>query len=147
MATGSRIKGPDRERLLGEWLRRLQALLEELDGWAKALDWSTRRIEKAMADSEVGGYKAPALLMQKEAARVLLEPIARSTPGGEGLVDLYLLPAYDDIASLFHYGGSWHLHYPFAGSPAVVDVRQAAGRPLTRETFRAVLDEMVRHAA
>jgi hypothetical protein len=147
MATRSKTRGPDRERLLGEWLGLLDGLLDEVDGWAQALDWSTRRIEKSMADSEVGRYQAPALLMQREAARVLLEPIARETPGGGGLVDLYLLPAYDDIASLIHHDGAWHLHYPFPGSPPVGDVRQAAGRPLTKGTLRAVLDEMVGHAA
>ena len=42
-----------------------------------------------------------------------MEPVARSSPGIEGLVDLYLLPAYDDIASLYHYSGKWHVHYYF----------------------------------
>ena len=34
------------------------------------------------------GYQAPALLLQKETARVLLEPVGRAAPGAEGVVDL-----------------------------------------------------------
>ncbi len=48
--------------------------------------------------------KRPALLMQEgPSAGLILEPIARSAPGADGVVDLYLLPAYDDIASLYFY--------------------------------------------
>ena len=35
---------------------------------------------------------------------ILLEPVA---PGTEGVVDLYLMPGYDDIASLYHYSNRW----------------------------------------
>ncbi len=79
---------------------RLAALIDDVESWVKALDWSTRRIEKPMEDSQIGRYKAPSLLMQEGTDRVLLEPVARSAPGAEGVVDLYLMPAYDDIASL-----------------------------------------------
>ena len=50
--------------------------------------------------------------MQEGTVRIILEPIARSTPGAEGVVDLYLMPAYDDVATLFYEDG-WKLHYPF----------------------------------
>jgi hypothetical protein len=33
--------------------------------------------------------------------RELLEPIGRPAPGIEGIVDLYLMPAYDDIEREF----------------------------------------------
>ena len=91
----------DRGVLRDEWLKVLSDLMAKVKNWAEELNWSTRLIAKNMKDSRLGEYEAPALLMQKETTRVLVDPIARFTPGADGVVDLYLLPAYDDIASLY----------------------------------------------
>jgi hypothetical protein len=53
-----------------------------------------------MEDSQIGKYKAPGLLMQEGTDRILRDPIGRNAPGAEAVVDLYLMPAYDDIATL-----------------------------------------------
>ena len=111
------------------------------------MDTRDRRIEKKMEDSQLGTYKAPALLLQKETVRVLLEPIAHSAPGVEGIVDLYLMPAYDDIASLYYYDGRWNLHYIFPGTASVANRRETPATPLSKETLREVLEEMKQHAA
>jgi len=111
------------------------------------MDWSTRWIEKSMQDSEIGAYTAPALLMQKETLRILLEPVARTAPGADGVVDLYLMPAYDDMASLYHYDGGWQLHYMFPSEPTVATISDAQSSPLSKETFQAVLDEMKQNAS
>jgi hypothetical protein len=97
----------DKEKLRDAWLECLTGLIETICGWAQDLDWSTRRIEKKLEDSQLGTYKAPALLLQKETVRALLEPIARFAPGVEGIVDFYLMPAYDDIARLYFYDEGW----------------------------------------
>ncbi|WP_165064138.1 hypothetical protein [Paludisphaera rhizosphaerae] len=96
-----------------------------------------------MSDSEVGSYQAPALLMQEATTRIILEPIARSAPGAEGVVDLYLLPAYDDIATVYGHSGKWMIQYPF--TEAVED--EADPEPFTRERFDGVLRAMVENAA
>lgn len=88
----------DRERSKAEWLDSLAVLVDAVEGWSRELGWSTRRIEKTLDDSEIGPYQAPALIMQEETTRALLDPIGRSTPGSDGVVDLYLMPAFDDIA-------------------------------------------------
>ena len=44
----------DKEKLRDEWLERLSDLVETIRGWAEELDWSTRRIETKMEDSEIG---------------------------------------------------------------------------------------------
>jgi hypothetical protein len=134
-------------QLRDSWLTRLTDLVQSVLSWADELGWSTRRIEVPLNDSELGKYKAPALLMQEDAVRILLEPVARSAPGAEGVVDLYLMPAYDDIASLYFYDGQWHVHYMFPGTPTVATTREAEGRPLTMDTLREVLVEMKKNAA
>ena len=135
-----------RVRLLSAWLDRLWALVNEVEAWVRALGWSTRKIEKPMEDSEIGKYKAPSLLMQEGTDRVLLEPIARSAPGTEGVVDLYLMPAYDDIATLYYEDGRWNLHYLFGGTVGA-NTREAPAKRLSQETLQEVLAEMRQHAA
>lgn len=128
-------------------MSRLAALIELVNAWVTTAGWSTRRVEKKMQDSEFGTYQAPALLMQEGTTRVILEPIARSAPGADGVVDLYLLPAYDDIASLYFYADRWNIHYPFPGDPPVSAVEEIPPRPLSEETLKAVLEEMAKNAA
>jgi hypothetical protein len=135
----------NKEKLRDEWLTRLSDLVETVRGWAEELDWSTRRIETKMEDSEIGDYKAPALIIQKETVRAILQPIGRPAAGVEGVVDFYIMPAYDDIARLFFYDGRWHLYHEFPGAPAVEPHSQ--DQPLSRETFQAVLEAMMRNAA
>ena len=113
-----------------------------MNNWAKELNWSTRTISKKMKDSRLGEYEAPALLMQKETIRVLLDPIARFTPGADGVVDLYLLPAYDDIASLYLVDGEWRLHYMFSGTASVGTISDAESCLLSKDAIGKVLDEM-----
>ena len=99
-----------------------------------------------MNDSLVGRYVAPALILQEETTRILLEPIARSAPGAEGVVDLYLMPAYDDIASLYFSNGEWQLHYMWPGTPNVNTMRDAEPKPFSMEVFQEVLQEMKKNA-
>jgi hypothetical protein len=133
--------------LQSEWLDRLSTLLKLVRSWAEELDWSTRQIKKAMQDSRLGNYEAPALIMQKGATRLFLDPIARFAPGADGVVDLYLMPAYDDIASLYFVNGEWRLHYMSPGTPSVATIREAESSPLSKDTFAQVLDEMTNNAS
>ncbi len=135
-----------RPKIVHGWLVMLSGLIDAVEEWAKELGWSPKKIEKPMEDSEVGKYTAPALLMQEETTKVLLEPITRSAPGAEGVVDLYLMPGYDDIASLYYYNKRWHLHYLSAEQKAGAQVREAESKPLTNSNFNKVLEEMKANA-
>jgi hypothetical protein len=149
MATQKKLHEPveDPGVLRDEWLNVLADLTRRVKSWAEGLDWSTRQISKKMKDSRLGSYEAPALLMQKETTRVLLDPVARFVPGADGVVDLYLMPAYDDIASLYFVDGNWRLHYMFAGTPTVATVSQAEPFPLSEDVIGRVLDEMSSHGS
>ena len=146
MATTNTAKDPavDPDRLRDEWLARLGMLVDSVETWARELDWSTRRIEKKMDDREIGKYPAPALLLQKEVNRALLDPIARSAPGVEGVVDFYLMPAWDDIARLFFHDGAWHVYHVFHAQAARAE---PTPRPLSRESIREILEDLCRHAS
>ena len=124
------------------WENRVSTLVQNVEQWARELGWSSRRVEKKLEDSRIGNHRLPALLLQEDTCRVLLEPVGRSTPGAEGVVDLYLIPAYDDIASLYYYGNQWNLHYMFAGTSSVATIRDAEPVPLSKDALERVLSEM-----
>jgi hypothetical protein len=144
-ATAPKNPIPDWEKLRDEWLIRLSALVDSVQNWVQELGWSTRRIEIQMEDSQIGTYQAPALLMQERTTRLFLEPIARFAPGTEGVVDLYRMPKYDDIASLYFSNGGWQLQYV---NPDLFDKaasRDIKSKPLNQETVTEILNEMSQH--
>jgi hypothetical protein len=129
-----------------EWIGLVSELVEQVEKWGRELGWATRRIDKRLEDSRIGKHQVPALLMQEDTCRVLLEPIGRSAPGVDGVVDLYLMPAYDDIASLYYYQGRWNLHYDFLGHQPAASLREADALPLSKEALEKVLLELKGHA-
>ena len=130
------------EQQLKGWLQQLSKLIDEVETWARDLDWSTRRIEVNLHESAIGKYQAPALLLQHEATKALLEPIARYVPGANGVVDLYIMPAYDDLASLYLSDDGWSVRYAFSGSQSGQSRYDVDPIPLTQVSFRDVLEAM-----
>ena len=137
----------DADALLDDWLARLGELVRNVKCWAEQSGWKTREITKSMKDSVLGEYRAPALLMQRETVEAILNPVSRFVPGADGAVDLYLMPAYDDIASLYFLDGEWKLHFVFHDAPAAAEVREPEVLPLSEGTVIRVLEEIATHAA
>jgi hypothetical protein len=135
-----------RAKIVHGWITLLTELISCVEEWAKEFGWSPKRLEKPMEDSEVGRYAAPALLLQEETTKILLEPITRRASGTEGVVDLYLMPGYDDIATLYYYNARWNLHYVLGEQKAVAKTREGEAKPLTRANLKRVLEEMKEHA-
>ena len=94
--------------------KRVEALVETVRQWVEPHEWVTKPYPKKIRDVDRQVFEVPALFLQKGPTRVLLDPVAYDVPGAEGLVDLYLMPTYDDKASLYFEGGGWVIHYPFA---------------------------------
>jgi len=111
METGETRTELDSDSVKKEWLRRMESLVEDVKRWAIATGWRTRRIEKTITERGLGTYKVPVLLMEKDTIEIVLNPVARFVPGAQGAVDLYLAPAYDDIASLYYEGDCWVVHH------------------------------------
>jgi hypothetical protein len=77
---------------------------------------------------------------------VLLDPVAYDVPGAEGVVDLYLMPTYDDLASLFFESGKWVIHYAFPPDPLEThSVIEAEAMSLSETTMNQVLDSIADH--
>ncbi len=90
--------------------------------------------------------EVPSLFIQRGPTRLLLDPIAYDAPGSEGVVDLYLMPTYDDTASLYLNHGIWTIHYEFPNTPVVDGARPVEVMDLTEKNFTWVLDEIAAHA-
>lgn len=68
-------------------------------------------------------------------------------PGPEGVVDLYLMPTYDDMASLYFDHGNWMIHYAFPPhSKGTHPVAEALSLTFGEETINQVLDAIADHA-
>ncbi len=88
----------------------------------------------------------PVLLMERNTLEVALNPVSPLVPGAEGAVDLYLVPAYDDIASLYFERGQWVIHYAFPSAPDAARSEIDTTRlPLSEETINQVLNAILSH--
>lgn len=133
------------ERIRAEWVARLAGLYEQVEAWCRAHDWATRRIERKLDDHEIGAHRVPVLLMQEGITKLILEPIGRMAFGGaDGIVDMYRMPAYDNVATLFHESGHWAVRYPLPGDPIARRGEPVVLKPLTDETLGSILVDMVR---
>jgi hypothetical protein len=138
----------DPEVVLAHWQDRLNILLRGVKEWVERTGWRTRIIEKSINDRKLGKYTVPVLLMEKDTIEVALNPVSPLVSGAEGAVDLYLVPAYDDIASLYFKSGQWVIHYALpADHGHEHSVTEADAMPLAEETFIRVLNSIASDAA
>ena len=134
--------------MLARWQDRLKILVHKVKVWVEKAGWRTRMIEKPMNDRNLGRHTVPVLLMEKDTVEVALNPVSPLVSGAEGAVDLYLVPAYDDIASLYFEGGQWVIHYALSADPLEThSVIESEALPLSEETIIRVLNAIVSHAA
>jgi hypothetical protein len=71
-----------------------------------------RRDEKRMRDETGSVYSVESLTIFMGPMRLLLDPSGYDLPGCDGAIDLYLLPPYDPVATLYLENGKWFLHSP-----------------------------------
>src|SRR5438874_1824246 len=90
-----------------QFQKEVGTLVEQVRKWVEPHEWVTKVYPKKTRDAENQVYQVQALFLQKGPTRILLDPVAYDVPGAEGVVDLYLMPTYDDIASLYLEKGRW----------------------------------------
>lgn len=94
------LQAEARERLKEEWLDRLQALIEQVKHWAVDAGWEIHQDVKPVIEPALGKYQVPLLFLQRGGREFVLSPLPRPGLGPEGVVDVYLMPGYDDVVSL-----------------------------------------------
>jgi hypothetical protein len=127
------------------WVSAVEGLVGQVEGWCRDQGWPSRRIARKLRDRVIGEHTVPALLFQVELTQLLVEPVSPRVTGGGGVVDLYHLPRYDDVASLVWDGHRWsiHLAQDWGGSGDLID---GPPRPLDRDVFVGEVSRMVADA-
>ena len=93
-----------------EWVAVVTELVERVEGWCKELDWATRRAPKTIKeDKPLVPYEVPMLRMQYWDVQLMLDPTSRFGIRNDGQCDLYIMPAYDDMAVVYRRDGDWFL--------------------------------------
>ena len=119
----------------------IEALVVRFEAEVDRREWITRRYPKRLRDDAGAIYEVPALYVQKGATSLLLDPVGYDMPGADAAADLYLMPAYDPMASLYFENGRWMLHYAFPADPG-----ETKALPLSAQTINQVLDTIAEHA-
>lgn len=139
-----RVPIEDAEAVRDEWLKTLNALAAQVKGWVERAGWRTRLVSKPTRDAELGRFEVPLLLMERDGVEIALNPVSRFVHGAEGAVDLYVVPAYDEVGSLYYADGRWMLYYVFRDESAA-KVRKATALPLSEGHFIWIIDEMAKY--
>jgi hypothetical protein len=130
-----------------QFVSRVNELVESTRRWVEPHEWVTKPYPKKMRDEDRNAFEAAALFLQKGPVRVLLDPVSFDVPGAEGLVDIYLMPTYDDMASLYFENGEWRIHYAFPPDPresrSIVETQSLS---LSERSIVQVLDSIADHA-
>ena len=131
------------------FVRQMEALVAQFEARLSEPEWLIRRDPKRMRDEDGQVFTATALTIFHGAMRLLLDPTAYDIPGAEVAVDLYLLPPYDPVATLYLEEGQWFIHspYPCEGEPSAGFDRDDWQRSaLDEETLGRVLGAIADHA-
>jgi hypothetical protein len=125
---------PDWETVRDEWVRAVERLVADVESWCKTNDWPTRRIDKRIEENKIGEYVVPGLLIQVNFVKLMLEPGARFVTAADGVMDLYVMPQYDNVASIIRRNGTWQIR-----SSETEDKLE----PFTAEVFTQVVEYMI----
>jgi hypothetical protein len=125
----------------------VERVVDQLEGILSRQDWVLRRDPKRMRDETGNVYSVLSLTLFKGPVRLLLDPNGYDIPGADGVVDLYLLPPYDPVATLYLEHGEWFIHSPFPTNlNALADPTKWTRSPLTEDSISNVLESIARDA-
>jgi hypothetical protein len=130
-----------------QFQRRAEELVGRFESGVDRREWVTRRYPKRLRDDDRQIYEVPSLYLQKGPTNLLLDPIGHDVPGAEGAADIYQMPAYDPMASVYFENGQWVIYYAFPPDPMEThSVIEAQALPLSSDTINKVLDSIAEHA-
>ena len=130
-----------------QFRRRVEDLVAQFETLVDTREWVTRRYPKRMRDTDGQVFELPSLYLQKGPTRLLLDPTGYAVPGAEGAVDLYQMPDYDPMATVFFEGGEWLIYYAFPPEPMETHSEvETQNFPISVESINKVLDSIAEHA-
>jgi hypothetical protein len=91
-----------------QWVGRVTALADQVEGWARDQGWVVEREEKTIREDELGEYTVPALRIGLEGGEIHLIPIALHVIGADGRVDLRAYPTLSRV-KLVGEKGAWQI--------------------------------------
>jgi hypothetical protein len=98
------------------WVADVERLVSDTESWAHHQGWGTLRELKAITEDRIGTYTVPRLLIHDLFGRLLVDPYARFVAGGDGLVDLCVIPSWDS-EMIIKEGEGWFLLQDDAEGP------------------------------
>lgn len=133
----------DRPAALRRFRDDVAELADLAEGWAAADGWATKRYPKRMQPAGGELFEVDTVMMQRGPAKILLDPVGLDAAGRDAVVDLYLMPDYDDLASLYRDGGGWRLYRgDFDGEDGFVSPKDRPSRPLDQDAFCRTIEEI-----
>jgi hypothetical protein len=146
MATGN-MRATGLQSEVDDWLELLKGLVANVEAWAEAGGWETRLTSRNVNENSVVRYEVPVLVLDRAESEVSLVPVARTVPGADGLVDFYVMPDFDHVASLYREKGQWSFHYTFHADPMETHSEVETERfPLDEASLNRVLNDIAAHA-
>ena len=125
----------------------VETVISDFEASLSGQDWSLRRDPKRMRDEIGNVYTVQSLTLIKGPIRLLLDPNGYDIPGADGVMDLYLLPPYDPVATLYLEDGEWFIHSPYPDALDAVDNTTKWSRSsLTKDSISNTLGSIVEHA-
>jgi hypothetical protein len=141
MSENNGAPAPDSAAVRDEWVAAVTALVDRVEDWCKELDWPTRRAPKLIKDDKpLGPYEVPMLRMQHWDVQLMLDPTSRFGVRNDGQCDLYVMPAYDDLAVVYRRGTDWFVRERTAGG-------LGEEQPLTRDSLQRMAEILRGHHA
>ena len=146
MATGN-VSATGLPREVDDWLELLKDLVDHVKAWAEAAGWETRLTGRDVNENAGARYEVPVLELDRENAEVSLVPVARRVPGADGLVGFYVMPDFNEVASLYLEADQWFFHYTFHPDPFATHSEIETERfPLDDVSLDRVLNDIAAHA-
>ncbi len=127
--------------------KQVESVVSEFEASLSRQDWSMKRDLKRMRDEIGDVYAVQSLTLINGPVRLLLDPNGYDIPGAEGVMDLYVLPPYNPVATLYLEEGEWFIHSPFpAALNAVNNPTKWTRSCLTKDSISKTLRSIVEHA-
>jgi hypothetical protein len=127
--------------------KQVESVVSDFEASLSGRDWSMRRDPKRMRDEIGNVFTVQSLTLIKGPVRLLLDANGYDIPGADGVMDLYLLPPYDPVATLYLENGQWFIHSPFPAALGAIDNPTKWTRSsLTKDSINNTLGSIVEHA-